>query len=85
MKTPPNPIYRKTFAKNVKTYRSILEISQEELADKAGMSRAYVSGIETSVRNVSLDNMGKLADALGVPLSDLVDPGLLGRIKSKSE
>lgn len=74
--------YRKTFAKNVKTYRSILEISQEELALKSGMSRAYVSGIETSVRNVSIDNMGKLAEALGLPLKDLVDPDLFSRIKS---
>ncbi len=83
IKTAPNHTYRKTFAKNIKTYRSIFELSQEALADKAGMSRAYLSGIETSMRNVSLDNMGKLSEALGVPLSDLVDENLLDRIKSK--
>lgn len=40
------------------------------------MSRTYVSEIERGLRNVSIDNMGTLAEALGKPLKDLVDPSL---------
>ena len=50
------------------------EISQESLAFDIGMSRAYLSSVEGGRRNVSIDSMGKLAEALGVPLRDLVDP-----------
>ena len=38
------------------------------------MSRAYVSSVEGGGRNISVDNMGLLADALNLPLRDLVDP-----------
>lgn len=40
------------------------------------MSRTYVSEIERGLRNVSIDNMGALAEALGRPLKELVDPQL---------
>jgi len=48
--------------------------SQEALALDSGQSRAYVSTVESGNRNISIDNMGLLADALGVQLRDLVDP-----------
>lgn len=38
------------------------------------MTRAYLSSVELGKRNISIDNMGLLADAVGVPLRDLVDP-----------
>ena len=49
------------------------------------MSRTYVSEIEKGDRNVSIDNMGALADALGVPLKDLVDPGYFNDLTAKSK
>ena len=58
------------------------DISQEALALKAGMSRSYLSEVEREIRNVSIDNMGMLADALDVPLKDLLDPALFSQIKS---
>jgi len=57
------------------------EISQEELALQAGMSRSYVSGVEREERNISIDNMGQLADALGVALKELVDPSLFSSVE----
>ena len=65
---------REVFARNVRRVRRLKDISQESLALDLGMSRPYLSSVERGARNVSVDNMGRLADALGVPLSDLVDP-----------
>jgi transcriptional regulator with XRE-family HTH domain len=47
-------------------------LSQEGLADLAGMHRTYVSEIERGLRNPSYRNLFKLARALDVPLSELV-------------
>jgi len=56
----------------VRTFREDLGISQEELADRSGMHRTYVGGIERGERNVSYANMLRLAGALGVPASRLL-------------
>lgn len=50
------------------------EISQEELANKAEMSRSYVSGVERKERNISIDNMGLLAEAVGGSTQGLARP-----------
>jgi transcriptional regulator with XRE-family HTH domain len=47
-------------------------LSQEGLADLAGMHRTYVSEIERGLRNPSFRNLFKLASALDIPLSELV-------------
>ena len=65
---------REVFARNVRRARRLKDISQERLALDLGMRRPYLSSVERGTRNVSVDNMGRLAHALGVPLSDLVDP-----------
>lgn len=61
-----------SFGERVKTLRRETNISQEALADKAQMHRTYLSGIERGERNVSLVNIAKLAEALDVPVSELV-------------
>lgn len=48
------------------------DISQEGLADLAGLHRTYVGGIERGERNVSFGNLLKLARALGVRPSELL-------------
>ena len=65
---------REIFCKNLRLARRLKEISQEELAFRADLSRTYVSEVESGSRNISIDNMGLLAQALDVPLRDLVDP-----------
>jgi transcriptional regulator with XRE-family HTH domain len=46
-------------------------ISQERLAQLANLDRTYVSGIERGERNPSLENLLRLADALGVSFSEI--------------
>ena len=74
---------RQVFARNLRMSRRIRDISQEQLALSAGMSRSYVSGIEREERNVSIDNMGELANALGIALKELVDPELFSGIDTR--
>ena len=83
MKKPTSLTARQVFALNLRRYRRIRDISQEDLALQAGMSRSYVSGIERGERNVSIDNMGVLADALGVALKNLVDPEFFSSVESR--
>lgn len=47
-------------------------LSQEELADKAGLHRTYISQIERGLKSPSLRSLQQIAEALGVPLSTLV-------------
>ena len=62
---------RALFGKRMRELRQQAGFSQEELADRCGLHRTYVGGIERGERNPSLMNIGRIARALGVPLEDL--------------
>ena len=64
---------RLTLARNVRRLRHERGISQEELAALSGLHRTYVGSIERGERNVSIDNIGKLAAAFGIPLHVLLE------------
>ena len=54
-----------------KAIRQDKKISQEELGDLCGLHRTYISDIELGKRNVSLENIDKIAHALQVKKSEL--------------
>lgn len=58
---------RDILARNLRLLRAQKSMSQEALAFESGINRTYLSDIERSIRNVSLDNISRLAKALGVP------------------
>ncbi len=63
---------REVLSTNMKTYRSAADLSQEQLADLCELHRTYISDIERCNRNVSIDNIEKIANALNVSPSDLL-------------
>lgn len=56
----------KVFGINLRKYRNELGISQEKFAELCGLHRTYISDIERFQRSIALDNIQKIADALGV-------------------
>lgn len=63
---------KEKFGQRVKTLRKEKGMSQEELAEKSGLNRPYISAIEQGKRNVSLEVMEKLAEAMGVGIVSLI-------------
>lgn len=68
----PKPL-RLVFASNVRRCREAAGISQEALADTAGLHRTYVGSIERGQRNLSIDNIEKLAHALRLSPASLLE------------
>lgn len=71
---PAGSDVRAILAWNVRRLRVGLAISQEQLALRAGLDRTYISALERKIWNVSLGNVEKLADALGVKPWQLLYP-----------
>lgn len=58
------------FGKKVRSQRINLGLSQEELASRAGVHRTYIGMIERAEKNITLENIEKVAKALNLKLSD---------------
>ena len=61
------------FGQNVQRVRKERNISQEKLAELAGLHRTYIGMIERAEKNITLCNIEKIAKALNVKISELVD------------
>lgn len=75
--TPPKPpahhhASRALLAENVVRLRAERGMSQEALAFEAGLHRTFVAHVERQARNISLDNIERLAMALNVPVGELL-------------
>jgi len=59
------------FGGRVRRLREAKKWNQERMAAEAGIHRSYLAGIESGRRNPSLQNIAKIATALGVPIAAL--------------
>jgi transcriptional regulator with XRE-family HTH domain len=64
---------RKIFGANIRRLRKIKGLSQEQLADEAGIHRTYIGAVERGERNISLDNIVAIAHGLKVRASELLE------------
>ena len=58
------------FGQKVRSERTKLALSQEELASRAGVHRTYIGMIERGEKNITLENIEKIAKALKINISD---------------
>ena len=65
----------KVFGRNLKKYRLAANKSQEKLAEECNLHRTYISDVERFQRNISLGNIQKIADALGIEAYKLLIEG----------
>jgi transcriptional regulator with XRE-family HTH domain len=65
---------RAALAKNIIQLRNQLGWSQEALAFEAGLHRTFIAHVERQARNISLDNIERIAQALNVPVHTLLRP-----------
>lgn len=63
---------RQVFAENLRKARGGQGVSQEKLAELANLHRTYVGSVERGERNISIDNMERLAYALRTTIKDLL-------------
>ncbi len=63
---------RARIGRNLRQIREEKGYSQEDLAFRSGLHRTYVSGVERGIRNPTVTVLEKLANALEVPMADLV-------------
>ena len=65
---------KEVIGQNIRRIRTQAGLSQEELAYRAKLHRTYISSIERGERNVSVENIFAIAEALKVRPGDLLDP-----------
>jgi transcriptional regulator with XRE-family HTH domain len=70
----PHESARLRFARELKAARLAKGISQEALAELAGLHRTYVGSVERGERNIAVDNMEALSTALGLDIAELLQP-----------
>lgn len=63
---------RLTFGERLREERKKAGMTLEDLAEKSGITWSYIAQVEVGRRNISVDNMHRLAQGVGVPLKELL-------------
>ncbi|MFA4967352.1 MAG: helix-turn-helix transcriptional regulator [Candidatus Margulisiibacteriota bacterium] len=61
------------FGKKVRDERKKMHLSQEDLAERAGLHRTYIGMIERAEKNITLNNIVKIAKALNIRVVELFE------------
>jgi transcriptional regulator with XRE-family HTH domain len=69
-----SPSVRLALGTRVRELRTSRGLSQERLAELSGLHRTYISSLERGQRNVSVENLGALAQALDITIAELFPP-----------
>lgn len=70
---------RQQVGANVKKFRKDRELSQEQLAFECGLHRTYISGVERGIRNPTVLILDRIAEALDIPPSALLERHARGK------
>lgn len=62
----------------IKFFRNKEKVSQEELANRAGMARGFISGVETGKRNITVETLGKILNVLKVNYQEFFNQEMFG-------
>lgn len=74
------------FGSAIKTERRRRAWSQEELAHRSGLHRTYITDVERGVRNMTVETITKLSNALGVSMTELISKAERdGRAENEAE
>lgn len=76
---------RKTFGIRLREARWKRDLTLEDVAEKADMNWSYIAQVERGERNVSIDNLAALADAVDMALPDLLQPLPAGTDDQKAQ
>ncbi|MFD3259578.1 helix-turn-helix domain-containing protein [Paenibacillus lentus] len=68
-------ILRRLVGENIRRVRKEQGLTQEELAEKAELQYQYIGGVERGTRNISLDSLEKIINALNITYSELFKVG----------
>lgn len=71
---PAQPAAKILFGVRLRLAREEMGLSQELLAEKAGLHRTYIGQVERGERNISVDSMERLAGAVSLPLWEMLRP-----------
>ena len=69
----------KIIGQRVRNYRNQSNLSQEKLAEAAGLHPTYIGQIERGEKNVTIESIAKISEALNLPLSKLFEKLEIGR------
>jgi transcriptional regulator with XRE-family HTH domain len=70
---------RRLIARNLRQLRGLRKMTQEDLAAAAEIDRSYISEIENARFSVSVDQIEKLAQVLGVEIFELLHPDIVAK------
>lgn len=76
----PSRKITQTLADNIRTYRKVRGISQEEFADLCQLHRTYIGSVERGERNVTLSTLEAIANAMEIHVTQLLTKGEAGDV-----